>query len=189
MTATPQSSPGFSGAGSLWGRIASVVDQYFAAKVDAEGGTADNINLTGTTTINGQQIIAFAAAQAPLGLSGTGALVLQYNGNFGINTGGQLVYTPSVSTPKNTNFTTDSQHGVYNVDSTSGPISATLLAATGFPFLDQEVTIKDSTGHAAINNITINGNGYTIDGKPTLVLSVAYAFARLKFNGTQWGQI
>jgi hypothetical protein len=45
-----QTNPNFSLGGNVFGRIAAQWNQYFSAKVDAEGGTADNLALTGVTT-------------------------------------------------------------------------------------------------------------------------------------------
>ena len=47
----------------------------------------------------------------------------------------------------------------------------------------QEVKVKDASGDAGTNNITITG---TIDGTTNLVISSDYGAASLEYNGTEW---
>lgn len=47
--------------------------------------------------------------------------------------------------------------------------------------------IKDESGAAGTNNITIDGNGAeTIDGAATKVISTNYGVVRIYSNGTAW---
>jgi len=49
------------------------------------------------------------------------------------------------------------------------------------------ITIKDKTGTALLNNITINANGAeTIDGAGSLVLAGDYVALEIIFSGTEW---
>jgi len=66
-------------------------------------------------------------------------------------------------------------------DATSAAFSVTLPAA---PTLLQAATIKkvDASG----NTVTINGNGKLIDGAPTVVMGVQYAFRQVQYNGASW---
>ena len=49
------------------------------------------------------------------------------------------------------------------------------------------VTVKDKTGTAAANNITINANGAeTIDGAGSQLLAINYESVTLVFSGTEW---
>lgn len=54
------------------------------------------------------------------------------------------------------------------------------------PMNGQTFVIKDGSGNAQSNNITINGNGKTIDGNSTILLRNNYASFTLSYNGTQW---
>jgi hypothetical protein len=47
--------------------------------------------------------------------------------------------------------------------------------------------IKDKTGSANPNTITINGNGHNIDGNATYLINTNYASALFVYSGTQWG--
>lgn len=49
--------------------------------------------------------------------------------------------------------------------------------------------IKDATGSAGNNPITINGNGNTIDGQASINIPNNYGFATLIFNGNGWSVI
>jgi hypothetical protein len=94
MAAPQQNSPKFDGGGSVFGRIAAQWNQFFAAKVDAEGGTADNLTLTGTivatlATITGWANALFQnvtvnsnATLPPTKLTGTLVQVLNADGQI-----------------------------------------------------------------------------------------------------------
>jgi hypothetical protein len=71
-------------------------------------------------------------------------------------------------------------------DSTSAAFTITLPSA---PSTGETYRIKDSTGQAATNNVTISGNGKNIDGSSTYVLNLAYAMIELTYNGTQWSVV
>lgn len=49
--------------------------------------------------------------------------------------------------------------------------------------------IKDNTGTAATNNITVSGNGNNIDGVASKIINTNYGFLRFVWNGGQWNII
>lgn len=49
--------------------------------------------------------------------------------------------------------------------------------------------IKDNTGTAGANNITVSGNGNNIDGAASATISTNYGVLRIVWNGTQWNVI
>jgi hypothetical protein len=57
------------------------------------------------------------------------------------------------------------------------------------PTTGQVLIIKDIDGDANTNNITVSGNGNTIDGAATYVLNTDYASITLVFNGTEWNVV
>ena len=63
---------------------------------------------------------------------------------------------------------------------------ATAVWLPSDPAFNQRVQVKDGSGNAGTYNITVEGNGNTIDGQSTLVLNANYAFAELTFNGFEW---
>lgn len=96
---------------------------------------------------------------------GTGQLLRKYtaaNGNYQV-------------------LTTDSIIGQTN---TSAPSTFT-MPNTGL-VAGQEWTVKDETGGAATNNITVSGNGANIDGSPTFVININYGAIDLYWSGSNW---
>lgn len=93
-------------------------------------------------------------------------------------------------TPNVTNITTD--YTVLNTDCTIAvgaivtPITVTLPSA---PYLGQTLYIKDVTGVAASQNITVSGNGSTIDGASSNVIGTNFGKLVLMYTGTQWSII
>jgi hypothetical protein len=77
-------------------------------------------------------------------------------------------------------------NGLVLVDTTAGPLTVTLPPA---PALGQTLTIKDSTGTAGSNPITVAGGGFTIEGALNLVIAANYGWVQLAFAGTMWVQV
>lgn len=60
------------------------------------------------------------------------------------------------------------------------------LPAGVAPFNPMVVIVKDNTGGALVNNITISGNGANIDGSATASIITNYGSLTFVWNGTQW---
>lgn len=69
------------------------------------------------------------------------------------------------------------------VDCSSSAITITLPL---FPFISEVHNIKDINGHATINNITVNGNGYNIDNEISYIMNTDFQSISIVFNGTSW---
>lgn len=54
------------------------------------------------------------------------------------------------------------------------------------PSLGDAYRIKDSTGTAATNNITIQGNGHDIENSSSNTISTNFGRVAVVYNGTQW---
>lgn len=63
---------------------------------------------------------------------------------------------------------------------------ATNIFLEPLPVLNTRLQIKDDKGDAAVNNITVEGNGNLIDGGATALININYGWLSLVFNGTQW---
>ena len=113
-----------------------------------------------------------------LGPSGTDTQIAPPNGGFEQN----ITLVNNAASPYSA-LTTDN---IIITDSTAGPITITLPAT---PVTGTTYQIKDGTGQAAINNVTIDGNGNNIDAAATLVINVAWGSATVVFNGTIWNLI
>ncbi len=82
-------------------------------------------------------------------------------------------------------YTTTDNDLYIAVTDTSSARTVTLLSATVAE--GRTITIKDESGLAGTNSITIATEGSeTIDGSATLVISSNYGVARLISDGTDW---
>lgn len=71
---------------------------------------------------------------------------------------------------------------------TTFPVTLTLLTAAAV--VGRRYVIKDNTGLAETNNITVDTEGSEmIDGTPNLIINVNYASVTLIFDGTAWNII
>lgn len=97
-----------------------------------------------------------------------------YNASLRVITAGSSV----------TVLTTDN---VIVVNKTVGGVTAIVLPPS--PSTNQLIIVKDGKGDANTNNITIDGNGKTLDGGATLVIGAPYSWNQLIYNGTEWNII
>lgn len=65
-------------------------------------------------------------------------------------------------------------------------VSAMTIVLPLIPTRGDVYQVKDKTGNAGANNITISGNGINIDGAPTYPINTNYGKATFVFNGTAW---
>jgi len=54
------------------------------------------------------------------------------------------------------------------------------------PLLGQVIVLKDADASAAASNIVIHGNGYDLDGDPTVTWNTNGSWGIVIFNGTRW---
>ena len=87
--------------------------------------------------------------------------------------------------PQTANFTAD-VGDLYHIDPTLTAITAKLPVA---PAAGDTIEFIDTTGQAAVHNITINGNGKNIMGSATAVIATPYGLMKIQYNGTQWVQV
>ena len=73
---------------------------------------------------------------------------------------------------------------IIGVSSTAAPRTITMPASS--LVTGQRWTIKDESGGAAANNITISGNGKNIDGAATYVITTNYGAVDIYYNGTNF---
>jgi hypothetical protein len=71
------------------------------------------------------------------------------------------------------------------VTSTAAPRTITMPAVGGI-ITGQIWVIKDESGGAATNNITVSGNGVNIDSAATYVINTNYGSVQIMYNGTQF---
>ena len=142
-------------------------------------------NETGTTSTGGNLNLT----------SGTGTLI---DGYINLQAGG---VTQAIVVPNKFVYNKGRRRHVTNVTSTypivvsddyiaittlSAPFTITLPSN---PVNGDEYVVKDTTGNAAVSNVTVSGNGNNIDGASTFLLSQPYAGATFTFAGAQWSVI
>lgn len=96
--------------------------------------------------------------------------------------GGQVV---GVTTPGAYPYTTLATDYVILVNTS---VARTIIPL-GSPTTGQTYRIKDNTGSAATNNITITPSGANIDGAASQVINTNYGSVDIVFNGTQWNRL
>jgi hypothetical protein len=73
---------------------------------------------------------------------------------------------------------------IVGVTDTSAPRTLTMPAIPAF--IGQRWTLKDESGGAAANNITVDGNGNNIDGAATFPISTNYGSVDIYWSGTAY---
>ena len=69
------------------------------------------------------------------------------------------------------------------VNSTSGGFTLSLEAS---PATGKLLYVKDVGGQTGTNNVTLAGNGKTIDGAANFLFAGNYTSLTLVYNGTEW---
>ena len=85
------------------------------------------------------------------------------------------------TSPYTTKITDD-----YILVDTSSAITINLDAS---PSVGKEYTIKDVLGSGLTNNITIDGNGNTIDGQATQTINTDYGKLKVVWGGSEWSVV
>ena len=67
--------------------------------------------------------------------------------------------------------------------------ATTTVTLPASPAINQPVTIKDGAGNANTYNITVSGNGNTIDGGNTYVIGGAYGSISMMWTGSFWSVV
>lgn len=88
----------------------------------------------------------------------------------------------AITTPGAYPYTTLNTDYVILVDTSA----ARTITPLGSPTTGQMYRIKDNTGSAALNNITITPSGKNIDGAASKVINSNYGSVDIVYNGTQW---
>jgi hypothetical protein len=80
-------------------------------------------------------------------------------------------------TISNTNNAGSSYYSIYKIDTTS-------VRTITLPSSPEQVMfyIIDGTGGASLNNITINGNGFNINGSSTLLINTSYGSVQIYYD-------
>ena len=99
---------------------------------------------------------------------------------------GAFWLTPTVKTSSGAYVVGNTETLIVINKSVAATTTVTLQAS---PTTGRVLIVKDGKGDAGANNITIDGNGKTIDGAGTKVINTNYDVRRLAYNGTEWNLI
>ena len=173
--------------GDLWTTTSGVF-------VRVNGATEQLADLSANTFTAKQSLPASTASAAPINLGEGVAPTSPVNGDIWATSGG--IFSQSNGVPYRLNnqvrelrvitgsglVTALSTDEIIMINRTTST-SAVLMAV---PEVGKILYFKDGFGNAATYNITINGNGKTIEGQVTYVISSNYGWVTLVYNGTQW---
>ena len=188
---------------------ASMINNWSTFDTSAQNVTPLTIGGSGTNDLNYCNIAAGSASAVSIGMGATcgtyecninstntnaitGAGTIEFGGLLFVNSSSLIntttqaanVFIPGAQQ-------TVSPAGSYTVlasdmiiaASSSAPHTITLPAS---PSNGEVHIIKDITGTAAANNITVSGNGNNIDGAASKLIATNYGSMRVAFIGTVW---
>jgi hypothetical protein len=145
-----------------------------------------------TTPLSGAELVPISqngvtVKTTAVSLAGSGGLpsgsayeVLQLSSDGVTPVWGAPTGVQSVST--STTVTNSNPENVIAVN-TGSTVTVTLPAS---PITGEVFIVKDATGGAATNNITISGNGANIDGASAQTIGIDYGSAKVVFSGSIW---
>lgn len=81
------------------------------------------------------------------------------------------------------NYTALATDDFIRFDTSAGVLDGYLPTV---PILGKGYTFADVTGHAATNNLTVEGNGFLIAGNPSFTLTSNFQTLTVVFNGVGW---
>lgn len=137
---------------------------------------------TGTTSNGGSLKLRSGTGTSTDGyvsVFGGNAEIHRFFAGKDIYLGGQRVKLTSVSSTPYTVLDTDMN---LMVDTTA----ARTINLPATPTAGDAYRIKDSTGTASANNITVQGNGNNIEGVASQTISADFGRLFVVYNGTQW---
>jgi hypothetical protein len=109
--------------------------------------------------------------------------VLTYNGSqwAPLNPDGYIAVTSITS--GDSPYTATTADRLIAANTSGGAITVNLV---GSPTAGRMFFIKDVSGNAGTNNITVSGNGNNIDGSASYTLATNYAAITVVYTGSQW---
>jgi hypothetical protein len=168
-------------------------------------GTLNGTTTTGTLTIGGSSIVSFAgtilnmASGSSLDIASGGQMLAASGSTVELASGSTLSADAGSTmnllgalfikvTPVSGNYTVDSgatKDTAIMVDTVGGAYVITVPTSSGIA--GRTLIIKDATGHAGANNLSINRTfPGVIDGVTTYVLATDHSSVILVSDGTNW---
>lgn len=157
-------------------------------------GTTDHALQVGNATGSLTSLAVATNGQIPIGSTGLDPVIANITPGAGIsiaNGAGSITISATGTTTFNytlvntTPYVVTATDNFLGVDSSGAPITVQLPNA---PSTGRVYIIKDITGSAAVNNITVTtvGGVVLIDAAATFVMNTAYQSIQVLFNGIQY---
>ena len=119
-----------------------------------------------------------SATAGVVNIQAAGSTIVEIDGN---KLWSQKGWRQNVTAVSASSYNTLATDNIVATDSTANVIAINLPTS---PNTGDTYQIKDSTGQAAANNVTISGNGKNIDGIATFVINVAYGCITVVYVGS-----
>ena len=119
-----------------------------------------------------------SATAGVVNIQAAGSTIVEIDGN---KLWSQKGWRQNVTAVSASSYNTLATDNIVATDSTANVIAINLPAS---PNTGDTYQIKDSTGQAAANNVTISGNGKNIDGIATFAINVAYGCITVVYVGS-----
>ena len=149
-----------------------------AGQINSASGPVPPVVPTSFVTDSGT---AIPAANILNVLGGTGIATSGTGNTLTITNTFNLAYTEVNTSGSPVNYTVLDTDDFISCDSSTGTITITLPASTT---VGREIVIKDRTGSASTNNISVTAGGTTIDGQITYVFTDNYESIDLMFGSS-----
>lgn len=144
--------------------------------------TVGSQSATGTGATGGDLVLRSGAGTVAPGnirlFAGNTEVARVAGGKFVMSAGQRVTYDIVTTTPYTV---TDGYYVILVNTSTAKTINLPASPANGDVY-----NVKDMTGNASANNITVSGNGKNIEPNPTYVMNTNYASSVFMYNGTTW---
>ena len=165
-----------SGVGFIFSSGPSISAGFIGGLIAARTDTSSNSNLYLRLMSNGS--LTASDVTSPFYIEGT-------NDGVRVNLHSGISYKQSTKT---NNYTINRSDSIILCDTQPRVFAVTLPDAA--TCTGQKFVIKDSTGYANTNNLTVNTtSSQTIDGATTYVLKRPYAWISVVSNGTSWSVV
>ena len=160
----------------------------FGSNLLNTAGSGNTVTVALDLSLDGQIPIGSSAGPTTFSTITAGSNVTVTNGHNSItiaaNTGA-IVYNYVSTNDAASPYTVAATNYYIGVDSSAGVVSILLPNA---PTTGRAIVVKDKTGSAATNNITITtvGGAVLIDGATSFVMNTNYEAVSVLFNGVSW---
>lgn len=148
------------------------------------GLTGGPITSSGTLSVNAGSGLTFSGAALIVTGFAVSSAAFNFNttSNIFTHTGGNIIGVTTFTSAGN--YTLLNSDYCLLVNKVTGAATTVLMLAS--PETGRMYKVKDGKLDAGTNNITISGNGKTIDGANTYAINTSGSAIELMYTGAQW---